>query len=145
MNKMQKGFTLIELMIVIAIIGILAAIALPAYQDYTIRAKVSEGMVLADAAKTTVGEYRQSQGIWAPTAATAGMAATISTKNITSVKLGSPVSNIEVTFSGSLDPVVSAKKVVFVGTVDTTSGVIKWTCNTSANTIAQKYLPAACR
>src|SRR6202167_2536652 len=62
-NKMQKGFTLIELMIVVAIIGILAAIAIPAYQDYTVRAKVTEGLNLADAAKTTVAESFQSGGL----------------------------------------------------------------------------------
>src|SRR5208283_5297020 len=62
-KKMQKGFTLIELMIVVAIIGILAAIAIPAYQDYTIRAKVTEGLNLADAAKTSIAEGFQSNGI----------------------------------------------------------------------------------
>ena len=62
-NKMQKGFTLIELMIVVAIIGILAAIAIPAYQDYTIRAKVTEGLNLADSAKTAVAESWQSGGV----------------------------------------------------------------------------------
>ena len=62
-NKMQKGFTLIELMIVVAIIGILAAIAIPAYQDYTIRAKVTEGLNLADSAKTAVAESLQSGGM----------------------------------------------------------------------------------
>jgi len=61
-NKMQKGFTLIELMIVVAIIGILAAIAIPAYQDYTIRAKITEGLNLADSAKTAVAESWQSGG-----------------------------------------------------------------------------------
>ena len=68
-NKMQKGFTLIELMIVVAIIGILAAIAIPAYQDYTIRAKVTEGLNLADSAKTAVAESWQSGGMTGLTAA----------------------------------------------------------------------------
>ena len=147
MKKIQQGFTLIELMIVIAIIGILAAIALPAYQDYTIRAKVSEGIVLADAAKTTVGEYRQSQGTWATTAAAAGMSGTIKTKNVTSVVLGATPNVVLVTFSASLDPAVGGAQVAFVGTVDATnnSGIISWTCNTSANTIKPKYLPASCR
>lgn len=63
MKKVQQGFTLIELMIVVAIIGILAAIAIPAYQDYTVRAKVSEGLELAKAAKTTVAESFQSDGL----------------------------------------------------------------------------------
>src|ERR1700733_1106780 len=69
LNKMQKGFTLIELMIVVAIIGILAAIAIPAYQDYTIRAKVTEGLNLADSAKTAVAESFQSGGATGLTAA----------------------------------------------------------------------------
>src|SRR5216683_31034 len=70
--KMQKGFTLIELMIVVAIIGILAAIAIPAYQDYTIRAKVTEGLNLADSAKTAVAESWQSGGVTGLLAAASG-------------------------------------------------------------------------
>src|ERR1700730_18531731 len=76
MKSVQKGFTLIELMIVIAIIGILAAIALPAYQDYTIRAKVSELVVKADACKTSVAEYYQSLAVLPPAIADAGCTGT---------------------------------------------------------------------
>jgi len=145
MKKVQQGFTLIELMIVIAIIGILAAIALPAYQDYTIRAKVSEGIVLADAAKTTVGEYRQSQGTWPADQATAGMAGTVKTKNVSSVVFTNP-NVVTATFSASLDNVVSGKSVDFTGSVDSSSGVISWVCAPSAtNPIDKKYLPASCR
>jgi len=64
MKALQKGFTLIELMIVVAIIGILAAIAIPAYQDYTIRSQVTEGLNLADALKTSVAEFYANQGVW---------------------------------------------------------------------------------
>jgi type IV pilus assembly protein PilA len=150
MKKVQQGFTLIELMIVIAIIGILAAIALPAYQDYTIRAKVSEGIVLADSAKTTIGEYRQSQGAWPADAAAAGMSGTISTKNVTSVKLGTTTTagdTVVVTFSSSLDPAVGGQAVEFVGTVKAGSGVITWVCQpaSTGTAIAKKYLPASCR
>ena len=87
-NKMQKGFTLIELMIVVAIIGILAAIALPAYQDYTIRAKVTEGLNLADSAKTAVAESWQSGG-------TTGLLAAASSWNSSFAKT-KYVSNIQV-------------------------------------------------
>jgi type IV pilus assembly protein PilA len=74
-KKIQQGFTLIELMIVVAIIGILAAIAIPAYQDYTIRAKITEGLNLADAAKTSVAESFQSGGLLGVTAASIAWAA----------------------------------------------------------------------
>ena len=85
LKKMQKGFTLIELMIVVAIIGILAAIAIPAYQDYTIRAKITEGLNLADSAKTAVAESFQSGGLVGITAASvswnAGFVATSKSAN----------------------------------------------------------------
>src|SRR5690349_666657 len=78
MNTVQKGFTLIELMIVVAIVGILAAIALPAYQDYTVRSKVSEGLSLVSGAKTAVSETYASTGNWPGTNAAAGLAASTS-------------------------------------------------------------------
>jgi type IV pilus assembly protein PilA len=81
-TKVQRGFTLIELMIVVAIIGILAAIAIPAYQDYTIRAKVSEGVVLASAARTSMAEFRISNNRWPSDNATAGLASTIISKYV---------------------------------------------------------------
>ncbi|EMT6379615.1 pilin, partial [Neisseria gonorrhoeae] len=74
MNTLQKGFTLIELMIVIAIVGILAAVALPAYQDYTARAQVSEAILLAEGQKSAVTEYYLNHGIWPENNASAGVA-----------------------------------------------------------------------
>src|SRR5690554_5917077 len=75
MNQAQQGFTLIELMIVVAIIGILAAVAIPAYQDYTIRAQVSEGMSLASGAKTAMAEFYQQKGAFGASNASYGLAA----------------------------------------------------------------------
>ncbi|HFB1046346.1 TPA: pilin, partial [Neisseria gonorrhoeae] len=80
MNTLQKGFTLIELMIVIAIVGILAAVALPAYQDYTARAQVSEAILLAEGQKSAVTEYYLNHGIWPADNGAAGVASSSSIK-----------------------------------------------------------------
>src|SRR5690554_7694331 len=87
MKNIQKGFTLIELMIVVAIIGILAAVAIPAYSDYTVRAKVSEGLALASGAKTSVTEFRLSDGDWPANNGDAGLAnpGSITGNNVASV------------------------------------------------------------
>src|SRR5712664_1940683 len=99
LNKMQKGFTLIELMIVVAIIGILAAIAIPAYQDYTIRAKVTEGLNLADAAKTTVAESFQSGGLvpGLSAAASSWNGSFISTKYVQTIQIAAANGAITIT------------------------------------------------
>src|ERR1700733_4755705 len=106
LKQVQKGFTLIELMIVVAIIGILAAIAIPAYQDYTIRAKVTEGIGLADAAKTAVGEAYQS-GDMAGVSALSTSFSSSATKYVTSIAI-STTGVITVTYSG-LVPQISGQ------------------------------------
>ena len=146
MKKTQQGFTLIELMIVVAIIGILAAIAIPAYQDYTIRAKVSEPITFADAAKTSISEYYQSQGAMPADISAAGIQTTTS-PYIASVSYGqtsSTVSTITITTSDGLGGDANSKTILFTGTGSATG--VKWVCTPgTATPMPKKYLPANCR
>jgi len=138
--KKQQGFTLIELMIVVAIIGILAAIALPAYQDYTLRAKVSEGIALAGGAKTAVSEYYISENAWPSSNASAGLSAISGTTNVVDsvVVAGSGV--ITVTFGS--DVTSSAAMSTIVLTPGAGSGSITWNCT---STLSPAIVPATCR
>ncbi|MFL6587560.1 MAG: pilin [Luteimonas sp.] len=145
MKKMQKGFTLIELMIVVAIIAILAAIALPAYQDYVARSQVSEAMSLTSGAKTAVAEFYADKGTWPATNAVAGLAtngASISGKYVRSVAL-STGGNITATMKavGSVSQKVAGGTFILVPT--DAGGSVTWTCNTGS--INDKYLPSSCR
>jgi len=139
--KQQQGFTLIELMIVIAIIGILAAIAIPAYQDYTIRAKVSEGLNLASAAKLAVAETYDSTGGTVSGHAAWGLpdAVSISGNNVSSVTVAdSGLITIEyVNLGGST---TDGENVTLDPSFD--AGATTWECSGS---IASKYRPATCR
>ena len=156
-KKAQKGFTLIELMIVIAIVGILAAIALPAYQDYIVRAKMSEAVAALAEAKTTVAEYVSSnRGL--PTAATSfginkgSVASPIGDILISVVaNLATPGVFITARVNPSILNIESSGSSTFslVGTV--AAGAMRWTCQTgdsggtSSNAVPAKYLPANCR
>jgi type IV pilus assembly protein PilA len=144
MNKHQ-GFTLIELMIVVAIIAILAAIAIPAYQDYTIRSQVSEGASLASGAKTAVAEYYANYGAAPATNAAAGIEASgsITGNYVKSVEVVGGV--ITATFENSTPQKanVAIDGSTLVLSPNFTAGSTKWSCTPSS--VLDKYLPSSCR
>jgi type IV pilus assembly protein PilA len=165
-NKMQKGFTLIELMIVVAIIGILAAIAIPAYQDYTIRAKVTEGLNLADSAKTAVAESWQSGGVTGlNAAATAWNTSFVGTKYVSNININTTTGAISVNYSAAAIPQLGANTLltltpsigsVALGAGNTVAGAIDWACASSGHAVAgslpytagnmvTKYVPTNCK
>ncbi len=139
MKTRQQGFTLIELMIVVAIVGILAAIAIPAYQDYITRARVTEGIALAASAKTAVAEFQQSTGNLPTTNLQAGLPATISSQFVTSVTVGA-AGVITVTMNAASG---APGNIAFVPTV--ANGTVSWACNGAGTTVTDNFLPANCR
>ncbi len=141
MKNDSQGFTLIELMIVVTIIGILASLAIPAYQDYTIRAQVAEGLSLSSSAKTSMGEYYLDRGAWPANNAEVGLsdAGTIIGRYVVSVAVAGPV--VTVTYGNNAHDVINGQSLTL--TMVDNSGSFIWTCASVA--IADKHLPAACR
>ncbi len=151
MNKqIQKGFTLIELMIVIAIIGILAAVALPAYQDYTIRAKMSEPIALLGEGKTNVTEFYIANNALPTSAQQAGLRTQIGTPIVDSVSYTSTgVITVEVATDVGGDISASAY-MLSLSLTGTAGGTVQWKCRPGGSTptttaVPSKYLPANCR
>ncbi|HFC7463933.1 TPA: pilin [Neisseria meningitidis] len=164
MNTLQKGFTLIELMIVIAIVGILAAVALPAYQDYTARAQVSEAILLAEGQKSAVTEYYLNHGEWPANNSSAGVASVstdIKGKYVQSVTVANGVITAQMASSGVNKEIQGKKLSLWAKRQD---GSVKWFCgqpvtrtaptttnddvkaDTAANgKIDTKHLPSTCR
>jgi type IV pilus assembly protein PilA len=136
-RHLQSGFTLIELMIVVAIIGILAAIAIPAYQDYTTRAKMTEGLVLASAAKTTASEYRMTVGTWGSNGASIGYTSP-STINVSNVSVAGGSIHIIYTVKAG---VTAGSEIVLSASVQ--DGGVIWDCK--GGDVAPKFRPANCR
>jgi len=143
MKRVQQGFTLIELMIVVAIIGILAAVALPAYQDYTVRSKVTELITAADNCKTSVADYYQTNGGLPADLDTAGCSSNATTY-VKSIDVADGV--VTVTAQG-ITQIVSGKDTIVLTPTETDATYhakpLIWDC--TGSTIEKKYLPANCR
>jgi type IV pilus assembly protein PilA len=151
-NRIQKGFTLIELMIVIAIVGILAAVALPAYQDYTVRAKLSEVMARGSEVKTAVTEYFASTGTMPASGATnvfntvgAGKVSQVSWVNSGSQYIALTINTTA--GNNGISELASGSNQLGIVVAANSGGVITWRCGGSAtvSTVPAKYRPGSCK
>ena len=147
MKMIQKGFTLIELMIVIAIIAILAAIALPAYQDYLIRSQVSEAAVLLDGTKTSVTEFYENKGYFPTTNTSAGLADSTSIQGtyVSSVEVTATSGVSQATMGNKANAAVSGGQIQLSAITAAGAGSVQFKCKTGATAIANRYLPTSCR
>jgi len=156
MKSVQKGFTLIELMIVVAIIGILAAIAIPAYQDYTVRSQVTEGMNLASAVETGAAEYFANTGSFPTTLSAAGISSSPAGKYVSAIALNG---SITVTYGNQVNSVVTGQTLGLTPYLSPNNDII-WVCGNHTNptgstlatgvtaattNVVDKYLPQTCR
>jgi type IV pilus assembly protein PilA len=154
-KQLQKGFTLIELMIVVAIIGILAAVALPAYQDYTVRAKMSEVILALSACRTSITEVYQSGGVTTPTANSWGCEQTGTSKYVATVATSpdgavtATIQNISTAVNGSVVTLapLSAATTTATWAANSGAGLYGWRCGstTDGTNVNGKYLPGSCR
>jgi type IV pilus assembly protein PilA len=147
MRKNQWGFTLIELMIVVAIIGILAAIAIPMYLDYSTRSQIAEGLTLAGGAKTAATEFYQDRGVFPTNNAEAGLAAAgdISSKYVVSVsvsRVSATSGVVTIQYGNDAHPLINGQNVILTATDNV--GSVGWTC-ASGGVIQAKHMPSACR
>jgi type IV pilus assembly protein PilA len=142
MTGSRAGFTLIELMIVVAIIGILAAIAMPMYQSYTIRAQVSEGITLSTGAKTAITQYYVERGAWPADNTIAGIADKVQIVGKYTEHIAVQNNVIEVKFGNNAHAAIGGKTIKL--TASDNSGSIGWIC-AGDGTIKTGYLPKACR
>lgn len=143
MKRVQHGFTLIELMIVVAIIGILASIAIPMYLDYAVRTQVGNGINLASAAKAAVTEYYQDQGVFPTDNATAGIeaAGNITGKYVAQIAVGAGGA-VQVTYGNDVNTKIL--NAILTMTPSDNAGSISWACTGDA-TLVPKWLPPVCR